>query len=304
MVLLALAGLSEAILRFAFGLGNPVLNVPDATCAYILKPDQNVFRFFAHTRTNRYGMRSDEVSSSRSPDTLRVLFVGDSITYGTSRVDQSDLFTERLHKDLPAVLHRPVEVLNASAGAWAIDNELSYIRSRGIFQSDLVVMVLNDGDVAQPRSTIADVGDDLPSERPATAIGELYSRYLRPRIFHNARHIDAGDTVAADSATIGMNLADLDAVQTLVTGQGARMVLVFAPFRGDVPVKSAKPRTILQGWAAAHHVAMFDMTPAELGYSSKEITLDNVHFNAKGHGVVAQEIERLWPEVVGNSYAK
>jgi hypothetical protein len=165
-------------------------------------------------------------------------------------------------------------------------------------------MVLNDGDVAQPRSTIADVGDDLPSERPATAIGELYSRYLRPRIFHNARHIDAGDTVAADSATIGMNLADLDAVQTLVTSQGARLIVVFAPFRRDVPEKSAKPRSILQTWAAAHHVPMLDMTSAESLYSTREITLDGAHFNARGHGVVAREVERLWPQVLGDSYAK
>jgi hypothetical protein len=26
-----------------------------------LKPDQNVFRFFGHTRINHYGMRSDDI---------------------------------------------------------------------------------------------------------------------------------------------------------------------------------------------------------------------------------------------------
>jgi len=222
------------------------------------------------------------------------------ITYGTSRVDQQQIFTEILHRDLPSILHRSVEVLNASASAWAIDNELSYIRSRGIFQSDIVLLVLNDGDVMQSRSTMAEVGDDLPQQRPETAIGELYSRYIRPRIFRKASHIDAGDTVVANAdGAIRQNLADLDAAEALVTGQGARLVIVYAPFRGDVPYKSENSRSILRTWAAGHHVAMFDLTPAELAYSTREITLDRVHFNAKGHRVVAEDIEKMWPQLIG-----
>ncbi|MGD0631323.1 MAG: hypothetical protein ABR987_18500, partial [Terracidiphilus sp.] len=136
--LVLLTCIVEAALRFGLGLGNPVLITPDAACSYILKPDQDVRRFFARTYVNHYGMRSEDVPAVRPVGTLRLMFVGDSITYGTSRVDQQQLFTELVHRELPAIVHRPVEVLNASAGAWAPDNELAYIRSRGIFQSDIV----------------------------------------------------------------------------------------------------------------------------------------------------------------------
>jgi hypothetical protein len=293
-VLLVLAAVCEAALRFGLSLGNPVLIAPDPACAYIVKPDQNVFRFFGHTRINHYGMRSDEVPANRTPGTSLILFVGDSITYGTSRVDQQQIFTEILHRDLPSILHRPVEVLNASGSAWVIDNELSYIRSRGTFQSDIVLLVLNDGDVTQSRTTMAEAGDDLPQERPATAIGELYSRYIRPRIFRKASHIDAGDTVVANAdGAIRQNLADLDAAEALLTGRGARLAIVYAPFRGDVPDKSENSRSILRTWAADHHVAMLDFASVELPYSSREITLDNIHFNAKGHRVVAEDIEKM-----------
>jgi hypothetical protein len=291
----------EGALRFGLGLGNPVLITPDAACSYILKPDQDVRRFFARTHTNHYGMRSDEIPSVKKAGVLRLMFVGDSITYGTSRVDQDKLFTELIHRDLPAIVHRPVEVLNASAGAWAPDNELSYIRSRGIFQSDIVLLVLNDGDLTQPRNTIAAVGDDLPQKRPATAIGELIARYIRPRIGQFLGKSDAGDRIVANSDdVIHRNLEDLDSFDELVKSQGARLILVYIPFRRDIPELSRSSASILTAWCGARHVGIFDLTSAEAPYSAKKITLDNgVHLNAMGHGVIAQALERSWLVVTG-----
>ena len=301
ITLIFLAGVIEATLRFGLGLGNPVLIAPDAACSYILKPDQDVRRFFARTRTNHYGMRSDEIPNMHQAGVLRLMFVGDSITYGTSRVDQDRLFTELIHRDLRAIVHRPVEVLNASAGAWAPDNELSYIRSRGIFQSDIVLLVLNDGDLTQPRNTIAAVGDDLPQKRPATAIGELFTRYINPRIGHFLGRSDAGDRILANSDdVIHRNLEDLDSFNELVKSQGARLIMVYVPFRRDIPELSQVSASTLSAWCGARHVGMFDLTSAEAPYSAKEITLDNgVHLNARGHGVIAQQLERTWLEVVG-----
>jgi hypothetical protein len=292
----------EAILRFGFGLGNPILIEPDAACAYILKPDQDVIRFSVHTHINHYGMRSDELPSQRAAGALRLLFVGDSITYGTTRVDQREIFTEILHRDLPGIVHRPVEVLNASAGAWAPENELAYLQSRGIFQSEIVLLVLNDGDLSQPRSTIAQVGDELPQHRPATAIGELYTRYIRPRLLRHASRQDAGDSANANAVEIVReNLADLDAMDRLVRDQGARLMLVYIPFRKDLPAASADSEALLKQWSGAHGVSMFDLSSAEAPYAVDAITLDGgIHLNATGHRIVAQAIERGWPELVGD----
>lgn len=306
-VLLLLAGLAELTLRLVFGLGNPILIQPDAACSYTLKPDQDVHRFFVHTRINHECMRSDEPFPTRQPGSLRLMFVGDSITYAGTRVDQRQIFTERLHADLPAILHRPVEVLNASAGAWAPDNELAYLRSRGTFHSDFVLLVLNDGDLTQPRATIAEVGDELPQRRPLTAIGELWSRYLRPRLLHFAAKSDAGDAIDPNADAIARaNLADLDAVHSLVTAQGARLVLVYIPFRRDIPQLSAAPAATLHTWAAAHQVPMLDLTSAEQPFTAAQITLDNgIHLNARGHEVIAQALEQRiaqsWPALAGEN---
>lgn len=131
--LLILGICTELLLRFVLGLGTPVVVVPDPACSYALAPNQRIWRFFCHTHTDRYGMRSDAFTPLPAPGTLRVMFVGDSVTYGTSHVDQPRIFTELLHHGLPSVVHQRVEVINASAGGWGIDNELSWLRSRGTF---------------------------------------------------------------------------------------------------------------------------------------------------------------------------
>jgi len=291
--------ITETALRFGLGLANPILIEADSACGYILKPDQDVRRFFVHTHINHYGMRSDEVTVPHRGGTLRLLFVGDSLTYGTTQVDQKKIFTEVLHRELPAIAHEPVEVLNASASAWAPDNELSYIRSRGIFQSDIVLLVLNDGDLTQPRATIADIGDRLPQKRPLTAIGELYTRYIRPRVAHVIRKSDAGDSVVSNADEVTReNLEDLDRFEELVTSQGARLILIYIPFRRDIPQGSIRSAATLNKWSGAHRVSMWDLTSAEASYSAAEITLDNgIHLNATGHMIVARAIEKSWPEL-------
>jgi hypothetical protein len=295
--ILALAAGSELVLRYGLGLGNPILVQADPAAGYIVKPDQDVHRFFSYAHINHQGMRSDEIAPVRDPRALRVMFVGDSVTYGTSRVDQDHLFSQIIHHALPDVIHRPVEVLNASASAWAPDNEWAYVRSRGIFGSDWVVLVLNSGDLAQPPSTLADVGDDLPAVRPATAWAELYTRFIGPRLFHLRRKNDAGISGAPmdAEAVVAANLADMDQLQGFVRDHGARLMIIYLPFRRDIPTQSAPSLATLQAWTTQHDVKLIDLTAVEAAHPSSQITLDGVHLNAAGHALVADAILKQWP---------
>ncbi|HEX3661075.1 MAG TPA: SGNH/GDSL hydrolase family protein [Acidobacteriaceae bacterium] len=297
LVLVLLAG-AELTLRYVLGLGNPVLVAPDAACGYILKPNQDVERFFCHTQTNQYGMRSGPIQETPAPGTLRLFFLGDSVTYGTSRVDQSRLFTQILRRELPSVVHRPVEVLNASASAWAIDNELSYLRSRGTFHSDLVLLVLNSGDPGQPRAEIEQVGEDSTLHHSTTAIGELWIRWFAPRILHIGVRTDAGDQLNDSPAVIRANLADLDAMQTLTQSQHSRLAILYIPFRGEMPAPANQAQQVIASWSASHSVPVFDMTQVEAAYPTKEITLDGSHLNRQGNALVARAVEEDWDRIL------
>lgn len=102
-------------MRVVFGLGHPIVVASDAACDYIEAPNQHTSRFFRMVDINKYGMRSAPFAAQPAPGVLRIMFVGNSVTYGTSRIGQADIFTQILRRELPPIAHRPVEVLNASA---------------------------------------------------------------------------------------------------------------------------------------------------------------------------------------------
>lgn len=297
---LALIALTEIGLRTILGLGNPVLITPDPACDFTLKPDQNLRRFFCRTHINHEAMRSEEIAPSPTPGVERILFIGDSVTYGTTRVDQADLFTTRIGRELPQQIHHPVEVLNASASAWGIDNELGYLRSRGTFHAQLVVLVLNSGDLGQQRARIDEVGDALAREKPASALSELWTRYLKRKIFPRAiARNDAGTTANLnDEKEIRDNFERLDRLQSLVVRQHGQLAILYIPFWHDLATNNAPQRARLSAWAKGKAIPFLDVTEMETAHTAREITLDTTHLNATGHRLVAEELDQQLPALL------
>ncbi len=279
--ILAITACLEVALRL-IGFGDPVLVASDSACGYFLKPNQSVRRVLAYTRTNRWGMRSDEFPEVRTPGTLRLLFLGDSITFGTARVDQHDIFTEVLHRELPALLHRPVEVLNASAGGWAIGNELGYLRSRGIFGSDCVISVINSGDLGQVTADMSQARASYFVQPPGSAMAEIYDRFLSRRLGN-----DPGDITIDASQIREANLKRLGEIKTLAEQSRAGFAVVYFPFKKDIPLPSQPLRVALASWCKDNGIPFVDLTDLEAGYQVRQITLEGTHLNRFGNSVVA-----------------
>ena len=189
--------MQKRALRVQWGLGTPLLYQNDPDTGYIVSPSQNIVRFHCHNQINKFSMRSPAITATKPPGEFRLLAIGDSVTYGTSFVDQPLIFTSLLARDLPGRLGEPVEVLNASAGGWAVGNELGYLRSRGTFDANLVMFVINTGDLAQTFAlSPVDSSLSFPSHNPFCALTELLQRYILPRFIHQ-NTADAGSTASA-----------------------------------------------------------------------------------------------------------
>jgi hypothetical protein len=269
------------------GLGDPVLIQPDDQCGYVLRPNQDHYRFFVHTRINSHSMRSSEFPARKGSRVYRIMFVGDSITYGTTRVDQNNIFTEIVHREMPSQFHEHIEVLNASANAWGIANELGYIRSRGVFNSDVVVLVLNDGDLDQRKSTVNDVGTQLFLARPTCALCEVARHY------GESQRPDRGTTDDNDGSQREANLRDLQAFHDFVQTNHSKMVILFVPFRKNLP--NATTRVLqpeLVGWARTEAVPVVDTTPGLASLTISAASIDGgTHLSAAGNMAVATAFE-------------
>lgn len=225
----------ELVLRLALGLGSPVLFQADADIGYRYRPNQTVFRFGKTIKYNEYSQRSQPVTTPKPQDTLRILFIGDSITNGGTLTDQtqtiSALFEARL-----TTKKQPVEVLNASAGSWAIGNQLAYLRKFGIFESEAVISQIGTDDLAQPTSTSDRVGHDpsYPDRPPLLAIQEAVTRYALPRLANLVRLGSPPANVSRPSAQeldqqFQQNLQNLNTLVTWVRAQQLPIFVLFTP---------------------------------------------------------------------------
>jgi hypothetical protein len=292
VVILVLA--LDVTLRLAFGFGHPLLYANDSDTGYLPAPSQQVDRFGCHNDINSFSMRSPEVFSPKPAGEFRILMIGDSITYGTTYVDQPEIFTSILQRDLPGRLHRSVEVLNASAGGWAPANELGYLRSRGTFHADTVIFVLNTGDLTQPFSqSLVGLSPSFPSEDPYCALTEIWSRYAKPRLMH-ITVADAGSKAEKPNIPrdTPANLQILGKARSFATDARADFAIVYVPFNGPDWAAYAPGLAMLKDWCKTQHIDLVDTTSALAKYPPEQTAFENGHGHLRpaGHAIVASVI--------------
>jgi len=184
--LVVLVGLLTALeigLRLVLGLGSPPFLQKDEDIGYFFQANQKLNRFGNQIVINRYHQRSEPLSERPDSAFVRVLFVGDSVTWGGALTNQDQTYPELFERQAKQICRRPVEALNASAGSWGIGNLHAYVKRHGAFESDAAVLQIGSRDLLQAKSTSKPVGRNpaMPNTSPALAVQELWSRYLWPR---------------------------------------------------------------------------------------------------------------------------
>jgi lysophospholipase L1-like esterase len=151
LVNLALAGATfafcfailEVVLRFA-GFGNIEIYAADPVLYWRLKPNQDCFTKVDHkpVHVNSLGTRGPEFSPTKPANTLRVLSLGDSKTFGWG-LSEPETYSGLIEKQLQEYLgsRQKVEVINAGVNAWSYSQMFAYLRDYGLkYQPDIVVL--------------------------------------------------------------------------------------------------------------------------------------------------------------------
>ena len=307
---------AEAVLEY-YGFGSPALVEPDLTTGYELIPGQHVVRRHplsddpvAHLDTDSQGMRSDEPSATKPPGTVRLLFLGDSITYGTTQVDQPHIFSELVHKELAAQIHHPVEVMNAANSGWALANEVAWLKEHSTRQADVVLLCLNSNDPTQPFAELPASGV-IPSRAYGwpRGIAEFDDRVL-PGLIQKAKaklgvksagpvkeDVDPGVALGHDLSVLHQNLLLLDELNRYVTASRARLVIVYIPMVFEIQDHTfgADGREAVRQWSAANHVPFLYASTLLGIHDTDQYTLrDHIHYNWRGHRLIADSIEDQW----------
>lgn len=301
---IALLVATELTLRFAFGLGTPVLVQADPQTGYRFKPNQKVFRFGKRVEYNQYSQRSEPITPQKPSGKLRILMTGDSVLNGGNPTDQSQTIAELFEAKL-AASGQTAEILNASAGSWGIGNQLGYLREFGTFNADAVILQIGTHDLTQPKSNSASVGNHpaFPTQAPLLAIQDAWTRYLWPALAgklglnSSGADFSASPTSQDPDQQYQQNMQMLKEIVKLVRRKNIPVFVLFTPNREDLIPKPSVPKYkseflrllfTLQVPIIDSHKAWSTLPPTTV----ETYFRDEVHLNVAGNGAIALELFR------------
>ena len=133
----------EIILRLNH-YGNLEIYEPDPHVYWQLKPNQDCFTKVDRqpVHINSQGTRGPEFTLGKPANTIRIVSLGDSRTFGWGLAD-GETYSRRLEQLLQKQFggEKKVEVINAGVNAWSYPQLLAYFRETGLkFHPDYVIV--------------------------------------------------------------------------------------------------------------------------------------------------------------------
>ena len=179
----------ELFLKTFSGLGNPPLYELSPLYGYMLKPNQVIeprgniaFLYGARLTTNNLGLRAADDWDSKPAG--KILFLGDSVTYGGQYIPDSGLFTSVAGAKLPGW-----QVGNGATNAWGIENMVGLIKDYHFAPAEVIVICVIEGDFY--RGTTRAPSMPLWTEKPGFALQDLLMHlFWKINISRYGREID------------------------------------------------------------------------------------------------------------------
>ncbi|MFA7382061.1 MAG: hypothetical protein WC001_01280 [Desulfurivibrionaceae bacterium] len=166
----------ELFLKTFSGLGNPVLYELSPLYGYRPKPNQIIepkggmgFLYGSRVTTNNLGLRAAGKWDNNSSG--KILFLGDSVTYGGQYVSDEQLFSSVAGKSLPGW-----QIGNGGVNGWGIGNILGLVKSYGFTPAEIVVTCLIEEDFYRGKRSAWSV--PFWYERPGSALQDLLMHFV------------------------------------------------------------------------------------------------------------------------------
>lgn len=302
----------EVILRF-FGMAEPILYRADPLFGYEPKPNQSSTRLGIPIFINDVGLRDNENFSEMDRGTI-ILVIGDSVTYGGSRIKQSSLFTELLESRL-LKSERRVKILNAGVNGYSITQMVNRAKHLiTIIKPDfLIIYAIRDDFFRPPITFIANGNFIYPVKKPRFAVVEFltlsthflnsrydFLRYLpdacthwlaRPRNY--APEYDRARIMDINFASLSSFISN----NWVLMGRKRGNVLIFlSPGKTDLAASRAAKNEDLLTKFRFSHLRAYDLQNDFYSWivsrngKFQDYFWDNFHFTEKGHALAANVI--------------
>jgi lysophospholipase L1-like esterase len=294
----------------------------DPNLGWRLKPGARGSWGMVPTTINAHGMRGAEVPEGDGADQFRLLFLGDSVTFGY-RVRDDEPFPlltgQNLNSRSP---ERMVVPLNAGVDGYSPWQEYELLVRYGLdLEPDLVLVCFVLNDVTEKFSLVQFGGSELGFQVRHTVegLGDRmagwshifnFGSYIRDRIRFGGPPADAAreleklqvmDLLYDEKKELtdrawALTLANLDKIFLRCQEEKIPALLVILPYAFQLqnPPAFGRPQTVLRTHAAGQGIDTVDLLPLlcrdmeERKLGIPAYFLDDNHLTAEGHRTVAR----------------
>jgi hypothetical protein len=279
------AALAAEIGLRLLGLGQPV--VYDNRLAYGFRPlpHQTLRRLRGATvRINALGLRGADVAPARPAGTTRLLFLGDSVTYGGSYVDDEEVLSSVVAAEMRRSGFSSVEALNAGVNAWGPANILGLVETEGGFDSNVWIVIAVDDDFRREKTHIGEV--PYFNVAPRTALEEiavlgayrLLTAYKLPKPTEDEQRLAEA------------NLGHYRSIAEAGRQRGASVLLVWHPDATGTRGGPQRNRSAFLDMAVRERFPTLDLATAY--GDDPALYSDGLHLSVAGHRTAGEAIGR------------
>ena len=291
---------AEFGLRTFMGFGSPVLYENSYVCGYRPLPNQTTRRTARKfIRINNYGLRgSRDWVEPRPAGQLRLLYLGDSVTYGGSFVDDRETFAEVSAEKLATAVGTDVLPGNGAVNGWGPRNIHGLVNRVGCFGADVVVVVALESDLRRDLGHMAE--SPFWNKRPTSAIEEVLSSWIVYR-FNNRRFLpkEAFVSAAERDSFVQSSISHYMSIGRLVRSTGAHVLMVWHPSR-DAGTAQGRDEHRAAFLAACREAGLPCLDLEPIVRATKDpaaLYVDDDHLHPRGHSlygtVLASELTAL-----------
>jgi GDSL-like Lipase/Acylhydrolase family len=295
--------------------------IHDSELIHRLKPNQQSFTHSFPVKTNSFGLRNGEISLEPTANTVRILCLGDSLTFGNG-VRFEDTYPKVLEGELNTEELGKYEVINGGVPGYDTWQEIAYLKRDGVhFKPELVVIGVYANDIVPKPANISRIIDSTGFTRKQGLVGLLSYNMIhflkRSRLLLLLRdrfgklmnrvspspeyqHQDSLLNGSIDTfVQRGWNEVDnsFEELSNLSKKYQFDVVLVLFPMADQVMrnYPTASYPSKVKAIAKKYHLRFVDMTPAFVksfkGFGSLFIEWDG-HPNRNAYQITAREVKR------------
>jgi lysophospholipase L1-like esterase len=281
IIILSIIKAADVFLNKKYGLGNIVLYQNSIINGYDLKPNQKIINRRSNTIfINNKGMRSS--NDWLKNNERKILFIGDSVTYGGSIVSNNELFSEKICEKLN-VNKKKFLCGNYAVNGYSIISMKNKIQYKEFNDEEFIIIILTGSDLERNFHNLYSqpfLSKKIENHFPA--LTELIFIYVEKFIYNLKYEKDSLEVEINSEKYKNFAKISIEDLSRISKKNNKKIILVYSPEISEI--SNQKKFYYYKDTLKNNFSNFLDMTD----YISREknfnkIYHDNIHLNAEGH---------------------